>query len=495
MRNCILVLAIALGLQPGPGLAAASSPPVDTERLAQLISKLGSAKFQERETATQALQAMGGPALEALQRAALSSDPEVGRRAQNLAHAVRRQIETAQFLAPLRIRLVYHDTPIPQALDDFAKKTGFPIALQSAPSRLANRRITLDTGETSFWEAFQQFCEKAGLIERTASSDSDLQVRHLLETTRMGPRGIAQIVDLPSSTLNSLRSWDGRLTLVDGQPKPLPTYHAGTVRIRALPSKGIVPDTAKDEVLFLMEITPQPKAAWHNVVDLRIDKALDANGHDLASILDTRTDLNQLAALGNGAMLWDSQTGQPLTACRDLPVRLKGSEKPSGVLKELTGIIAAQVQTPPQTIITVENILKSAGRTFAGEDGQLLKLVEVGRQDNGDVRLRIDLTDFTPTNTFWAMRGGVMRPNRPFRRALAGMESTSPANLLLQDANGQSFPQRSRDEAFGFNGDTVTRCIVSTYHSGLGEPSKLIYSGRRTILIEIPFTLKDVPLP
>jgi hypothetical protein len=285
------------------------------------------------------------------------------------------------------------------------------------------------------------------------------------------------------------------LNLVDGQPPPLPTYHAGTVRIRALPTKGLVPDTAKDEILFLMEITPQPKAAWHNVIDLRIDRALDGNGHDLASLMDTRSDLSQLAALGNGVMLWDSQTGQPLTACRDLPVRLKGSEKLSGVLKELTGVVAAQVQTAPQAIITVDNLFQSAGRTFAGEDGELLKLMEVSRQDDGEVRLRIELRDFASANPFWAMRGGVMRPNRPFRRALAGVESTNPANLLLQDANGQNFPQRSRDEAVGFNGDTLTRCITVTYHSGHGKPSKLICSSRRTLLIEIPFTLKDVPLP
>ena len=29
----------------------------------------------------------------------------------------------------------------------------------------------------------------------------------------------------------------------------------------------------------------------------------------------------------------------------------------------------------------------------------------------------------------------------------------------------------------------------------LGEASKLVYSGRRMIIIEVPFTLKDVPLP
>lgn len=494
MRPCILMLAVAVGLEPGTSFASTPSTPVDAAQIAQLISQLGSAKFHERESATRALEAIGGPALEALQRAARSDDPEVGRRAQILAQAVRKRIETAEFLTPLLIRLVYKETPVPQAVDDFAKRTGFPIALASSRARLNNRKISLDTGETSFWEAFHQFCQKAGLVERTSPADSDLQTRHLLETTRLGPRGIGPIVELSSSTLSSVRGWDGRLTLAEGRPLPLPTYHAGAVRIRALPAKGTGADQARDDVLFVVEITPQPKAAWHNIVDLRIDKALDGNGQDLASAIDPRSDLSQLAALGNGVVLWDTQTGQPINACRDIPVHLKSGDKPAGVLQEVKGVVAAQVQTSPQALITVDNILKSTGHTFLGENGESLKVLEADRQANGDVHLRVELTDASSqNNTLWAMRGGVLRPNR--RRAFAAMENMPPANLLLEDGSGQNFPARSHHEDMVINGNTLARAITVTYHCGSGEPRKLVYSGRRTIVIEIPFTLTNVPLP
>src|SRR5439155_17361087 len=98
----------------------------------------------------------GGPALEALRRAAQSSDPEIGRRAQSLAHTIRRRIENTHFLSPLRVHLAYKETPLVQALEDLAKKTEFPIELAIPRARLANRRITLDTGTVSFWEAFDQ---------------------------------------------------------------------------------------------------------------------------------------------------------------------------------------------------------------------------------------------------------------------------------------------------------------------------------------------------
>jgi hypothetical protein len=496
MRNSLLVLAIivVLSLELGPSAVPAGSPlAISDGQIAELITQLGSAKFKEREAATQALATIGGPALEALQRAAGSTDPEVSRRAQILAHFLQRRIETARFLAPLPIHLVYKDTPVPKAVADFANRTKFPIEIASSTARLANRKITLDTGETSFWEAFNQFCQKAGLIERIAGPESELHTRRALEA-RFGPRGIVQIVELPSSDLSSARAWDGRLILVDGQRPPLPTCNAGTVRIRALPAKGAVPDPAKDEILFLLEVTPQPKTAWHNVVDLRIDKALDENGQDLAPSLDTRSDLSRLAGMGNGVSVWDAQTGQALATCRDIPVHHKSGDKPSGSLKEVRGVVAAMVQTEERALITVDNVLKSAGRTFMGDDGESLKLTEVNRHPDGDVDLRIELTDPSSANTLWAMRGGVMRPNR-FRRGLAAMDNTPPANLLLQDAAGQTLPQRSREEALAINGNTLARVIVLGYHSGLSEPNKLVYSGRRTIIIEIPFTLKDVPLP
>jgi hypothetical protein len=306
---------------------------------------------------------------------------------------------------------------------------------------------------------------------------------------------VVQIVDLPSSSPSSVRGWDGRLMLVDGWKPPLPTYHAGAVRVRALPAKGAVPDSMKDEILFFVEITPQPKTSWHSIVDLRIDKAVDENDQDLAPSLDTRSDLSRLAATGNGVAAWDAQTGQLLNSWRDIPVRLKSGDKPSGILKELRGVIAAQVQTEPEALVTVNDIFNAAGRTFVGEDGESLRLMEVNRRSNGDVNLRVELTDVSPASAFWVMRGGVMRPNRLLRRGLAAMDNPTPANLLLQDAAGQTLPPRHRAEEMVINGNSLARAITLEYHSGLSDARKLVYSGRRMIIIEIPFTLTDVPLP
>src|SRR5437660_9665351 len=125
MRNSVLILAIVLGLEANSGIRAAAPSHLDAGQIAELIARLGSTKFKEREEATHALEAIGGPAMEALQRAARNNDPEIGRRAQGLAHTIQRQIDTGRFLAPLRLHLVYKETPVVQAVRDLAEKTGF----------------------------------------------------------------------------------------------------------------------------------------------------------------------------------------------------------------------------------------------------------------------------------------------------------------------------------------------------------------------------------
>lgn len=504
MRNFVLLLAIAVCLELKLGsMHAAPATSVAAEQITNLITQLGSTQFKEREAATQALETIGGPALDALHQAALSNDPEVGRRAQSLARTIRRRIETTQFLLPKRLRLVYTDTPVPQAVQDFAKRTEFPIEIVGK-ARLANRRITLDTGETSFWNAFDQFCQKAGLVEGTGATETDHQGarRLLLDAAQGGPRGIVQIVEVPSISLGFGRAWDGRLTLIDGKPSPLPTAHAGAVRIRALPVSKAVAQSSDEPILFLVEITPQPKLAWHNLLDLRIEKAVDEKGQDLAAALETHNDWSHVAAMGTGILALDAQTGQPLSAPRDIPVRLKAGEKPSGMLKEVKGAFAAQVQTPLQPILTLDNLFKSAGRTLVGEDGESLKLIAAERKPNGDVYVQVELSDVSTANVVWAMRKGIMRPNgvrfaNGMIRRGGGADSANPATLVLQDAEGYSFPLKKQDEEQGINGNALTRQISCTYESGkgLGEPRRLVYCSRRMIIIDVPFTLKDVPLP
>jgi hypothetical protein len=86
------------------------------------------------------------------------------------------------------------------------------------------------------------------------------------------------------------------------------------------------------------------------------------------------------------------------------------------------------------------------------------------------------------------IRGGMMRS------PITAQDST----LTLLDAKGKSFEEKSRsNELAGMNNGILCNDVLLTYEpaKGQSEPAQLISMGQRTVSIEIPFVLKDVPLP
>jgi HEAT repeat protein len=84
VRRLLLLLLLILA----PLEAGAAPGPATPAEIARLIRQLASADFDEREAATQALDAIGLPALDALDVAAAATDPEVRHRAEGLIDAI-----------------------------------------------------------------------------------------------------------------------------------------------------------------------------------------------------------------------------------------------------------------------------------------------------------------------------------------------------------------------------------------------------------------------
>jgi hypothetical protein len=307
----------------------------------------------------------------------------------------------------------------------------------------------------------------------------------------------------------------GPIVLVEGKPDGLPRWHAGAVRIRALSAKtpAIGQIKTQEETFITLEVTPEPKLIWQGILDVRIDKAVDQAGQALPQVLtgklagnDSNPDLDvkNVMMVNANAIFVDMDSGEPLDLLRhqrQTPIRFKLAGKPSQVLKEVQGTVAAQVQTPHQPLITVENVLKSQDRTFKGPDGSFLKVVEVSRMDHGQLKLRVQVRPPPMGMNGMQMFGGggrvfVQRFNG--RMAVMAMQEASGLqNLTLQDAKGQNFQLANIDEtpAPNANGANLEYHLVFQPRSGMGEASKFVYSGQRLVTIEIPFTLKDVPLP
>src|SRR5207247_3957033 len=118
-----------------------------------------------RHRAKAELEAIGAPALDALRKAARSSDLETSRRAEEIVKKLEDKITTESLLAPKKVRLNLKDTPVPDAVAELSKQSGYNIQLLGDRAALAGRKVTLDTGETTFWEAYDRLRQKAGLVE------------------------------------------------------------------------------------------------------------------------------------------------------------------------------------------------------------------------------------------------------------------------------------------------------------------------------------------
>ncbi len=517
-RSLTTVTLVALFATVLPTLLVPAEEKNESKTITRWIKQLGSNNFGDREEATRALIRIGPAARVQLEIAAAGKDAEVRRRAEVVLERIEKDADTAALLLPKRVRLIYQDTAVTDAVADLAKKTGFAIQFEGDRTLLANRKITLDTGEVSFWEALDKFCRKAGLIERgplppkadQASGNGPEQMEKLLLERQMRVRMLRRGMYSPVPN-NPVA---GPIVLVEGKPDGLPRWHAGAVRIRALSAKtpAIGQVKTQEETFITLEVSPEPKLAWQGILDVRIDKAVDQAGQTLPQVLTGKLagnefypDLNGMMWNGNAIFL-DMDSGEPvdwLRHQRHFPVRFKIAGRPSQFLKEVQGTVAAQVQTPHQPLITVEDVLKSQGRTFKGPDGSYLKVVEVSRMDHGQVKLRVQVRPPPMGMNGMQMLGGggrvfIQRFNgRMAVMAMQEVDNGGLQNLTLQDAKGQNFQLAIIDETLAPNGNgaNLEYHLVFQPRPAMGDASKFVYSGRRLVTIEIPFTLKDVPLP
>jgi hypothetical protein len=140
----------------------------DAAHIARLVEQLGSDSFAEREAASRDLERIGAAALEALRKAARSSDIETRRRAEALVKKIGKEVASREVLQAKQVHLRFKDTPLSEAVAELAKQSGYDVALDDPNSKLKERTVTLDTGEVPFWKAVDLLCRAAGLVEAVA---------------------------------------------------------------------------------------------------------------------------------------------------------------------------------------------------------------------------------------------------------------------------------------------------------------------------------------
>jgi len=567
------------------------------DKTAELIKKLGSDSFDEREDATKALDAIGEPALEALKKAAKSDDPEMQKRAEELVKKISKRAETSRLLAPTKVQLKFKDTPVKDALAEFSKKSGYQILAHDPNNKLNDRKVTLETEEISFWEAFDKFCTEAKVVE---ANPEDLGgggpiPPNLPQENVPTPRGNAPLpppqfggrlqfqvqgggqaqpgqapppqqvqpgqgVPLPAVPVRpgggvrpipGPQYPQGSIVVVDGKPVDYPTQYSGAIRFRGLPADPkVFGNPQAGEQMFILEVTPEPKLQWQGMTGMQIEKAIDDLDQKLAQYTPKQEEERpERVAQFDRAVPVPGPGGIRFmpgynSLRQQIPARLKKGEKEAKSVKEVSGVVSVQVRTPPEPMITVENILKAAGTTVKGDNGGSIKVTDVSKDDDkGILKLSIELDypqEVQPVGGGFGGGfggGGVVNPGGPIRIQPAPAPVPVPLppqqpqqgpnfqvqvqQVQVQVGQAQALPGRVVRPGFagaegltlvdekGNNLEfTVTGMNIQPGPAGFirtinlevklakdaPAPAKLVFSATRLASLDIPFTLKEVAL-
>lgn len=506
-RSCGLVVLIGLGMA-WAGVPVRGEDPAALEKL---VAKMGSRRFAEREAATSALLARPGAAtVRLLLKASVSSDAEVRRRALLVLDHLGRRREAEQVLQPQRIRLSYKDVTVADAVADFTRRTGLAIVLDKAELvKLAGRKITLETAETTTWDAFRQLCDKAGLIENTpVAKAAQPSPNRYMELGGLQAVQARQVIFLDGRHSPPPKP-DDRLILVVGKGAR-PTCLAGALRIqvagqRAVKSAAKASTNLAREVTLTLNVHTEPRLGWNRVVALRVDTAVDSLGQKLRqpAVYVGDGGAGGLFQANEVIVLWDGLSELPTNKSRQVPVRLLLGERSARKIKELRGVLSAEVEAPSAPLVTVTDVLKAVGKPVQGPDGTYVKVLEAKREPGGKIALKVEVKGPAKKSDFGGLGNvRIMRINR--RRLIAPPERLSAMSsvdaflrgLALQDGKGNSLDLASGNYQVT---DDPRSAQVYTLHyqprKGQEGPFRFVFSGRRTVVIDVPFTLKDIPLP
>jgi hypothetical protein len=476
-------------------LAVAPLAAQPTDSLDAKVRALAHPRFAEREKAARDLEAIGEPALKALREVARSNDEELRTRAAVVADRIERSLRSERLLVAPKLALKFDKTPLGQAVVEFAAKSQRHVVLDKAAVKNPERTVTLDTGEISYWEAVEAFYRAAGLVE------DDEPFAAPPPGSGAGP-AVRTVRRLQASGMTT------SIRLIDGERGPVVADRA--ICVRALrPGFGQNHyDDVKGEVTFHLDVDPAPGLAVREIIGIEVRKAITDDGRPLATAFPTPTPPTDLAyqeaviirqvMIANGNMTIEGMPG--MTA---QPVTLKTDGLRPTKLAEFQGTVVARVITPPEPVVTVDNLLRPGTREVTA--GAITVQVKEVTTDAGNrvtvqarVVTRIDMADDDVLAVPIQLKGRV----RQFIRINRGGGMSGPPHLpdlKVRDAAGVPIRGLSAQVTnMNFDGTTVVQDVKLSFDKPAtpgDDALNLVLMGKRPAVVEMPFTLKGVPLP
>ncbi|MFO0864563.1 MAG: hypothetical protein U0744_07925 [Gemmataceae bacterium] len=436
------------------------------------VRRLSSGRYQDRERAYRELEAIGDDAIESLKKAVQSNEPEVRKRAEDLLLKIEERQTQAKLLAPKRVRLNVTDMPVLDAVAELTKISTYPIQFQGDRTAVAHRKVTLDTGETTFWKAFDALCLKGNLVETTTATP---QAR----TGRVYIGGLRQPVQ------------QGPILVASGTPSASRHIYLGAVRIRltnATPAKSERP-------VFSIEATAEPRLQSFQIMhDPVIDRAIDDLGQALIPAnapadRNVQTDDVNIVMMPNGIVQGQSRQSQ---------IRFEPTKKAGSKVALLKGTMSASMQVPDKELVVVKDVMKNVGTQVKGKDGAGMTIVAFDKVGS-DYRARIRMDGNQNMGNNGIVFGGagqvIIQGNVVINNGGFGGQQRSSLPTLT-DEKGQAFITGAvaQNGVTINNGNISTEMTVTFRGANLGTPTTLTLAGTRQVALPLPFEYRDLPM-
>jgi len=265
-------------------------------------------------------------------------------------------------------------------------------------------------------------------------------------------------------------------------------------------------DDLKGEITFHLDVEPAPGLALREIVGVEVRQATAEDGRSLAPAYPAPPAVGGLGyeeqlilkqvMIANGNLVMD---GLPGGSAQSVTLKTDGLRPKK--LAELHGVVVARVVTPPEPLVIVTSLIQPHTRQ-ATADGTTVQVKDVTTGKDGRVVVQVrvvtrtDLADEV-LNVPLNVRGRV----RPFIRINRGPGVTAGQlpDLKILDISGRPIRGLSAQvTSMTYDGTTMVQDARLSFEKpagGTDDQLSLVLMGRRTATVELPFVLKDVPLP
>lgn len=443
-----------------------------------LVSRLGSAKFAEREDATKALEKLGRDALGPLRGAKDSKDPEVRTRAATLVE----KIESNLMIRPAMVRLDFRNKPVTEVVKAIAERSGISLSLMPENSPMwGARKVTLEAqSPVPFWTALDSLCR-----------EGKLQHNIPMQALAAGTRGTTVQLQPGDGSLSSYVSDSGPfratlqgihhhrdLTLNQAGMMPDMAFRAGRVPPPPAPDRttGRPVPPVTDTFYFEFQLMAEPRMVLSQNGPLTITEAVDDKGQ---SLLPT----SPAGSVQRNAGYYGFNVGSTTIQLRS---DLRHPDLPGRVIKHIRGKIPVVVSARKDDPLTI-NLADAKGKTFRNSEVSLI--VHDIRAEANNQGTSIDLSIRTNAASADASGGRFDPETTAFR------SPNMPQNQIeILDARGRAyqhwFPSSSRIDT-----EEARMTLLLRPTENLGAPAQIRFYDMVRAHSEASFDFVDVPMP